>query len=49
MGCIKTRSETLEIISVADAGAAGLKRYFTGRPCKNGHVSERLEMRRANT
>lgn len=28
--------------SRADAKAAGLKRYFTGKPCKHGHVSERL-------
>lgn len=30
-----------EIISRADAGAQGLKRYFTGRACKRGHVVER--------
>lgn len=29
------------IISRAAARAAGLKRYFTGLPCKYGHVSER--------
>lgn len=29
------------IISRADAEAAGLKRFFTGEPCRNGHVSER--------
>lgn len=29
------------IISRAEAGAAGLKRYFTGKPCKRGHVDER--------
>lgn len=25
----------------ADAKALGLKRYFTGKPCKHGHISER--------
>ncbi len=30
-----------EIISRADAKARGLKRYFTGNPCKRGHVAER--------
>lgn len=30
-----------EIISRAEAKAKGLKRYFTGKPCKHGHVSER--------
>lgn len=29
------------IISRADAKAAGLKRYFTGEPCKHGHIAER--------
>jgi 5-methylcytosine-specific restriction endonuclease McrA len=31
----------LDIILRAQAKALGLKRYFTGKPCKNGHVSER--------
>lgn len=31
-----------EIISRAEALAQGLKRYFTGKPCKHGHVAERL-------
>jgi len=30
-----------EIISRADAKAAGLKRYFTGKPCPRGHIAER--------
>lgn len=30
------------IVSRDDAKAAGLKRYFTGEPCRNGHVAERL-------
>lgn len=32
----------LQVISRADARALGLKRYVTGKPCKNGHVAERL-------
>lgn len=31
----------MDIISRAEARSAGLKRYFTGRPCKYGHVAER--------
>lgn len=31
----------MQIISRAEAKAAALKWYFTGEPCKNGHVSER--------
>lgn len=31
----------LQIISRREAIAAGLKRYFTGVPCKRGHISER--------
>lgn len=34
--------ETLKIISLADAKAAGYKRYFTGKPCLRGHVEERM-------
>lgn len=29
------------VVSRDDARAAGAKRYFTGEPCKNGHLSER--------
>src|SRR5580693_1074062 len=29
------------VISRAEAKAAGLKRYFTGKPCPHGHVEER--------
>lgn len=29
------------IISLADARSGGLAKYFTGKPCKNGHLSER--------
>jgi hypothetical protein len=31
----------LKIITRAEAKALGLKRYFTGKPCKRGHVCER--------
>ncbi len=31
----------MEIISRAEAKAKGLKRYFTGKPCKHGHAAER--------
>jgi len=30
------------IITRKEAKAKGLKRYFTGKPCKRGHISERL-------
>lgn len=30
-----------ELISRAEARAIGYKRYFTGKPCKHGHISER--------
>jgi hypothetical protein len=31
----------MDIISREDALAQGLKRYFTGKPCKRGHLAER--------
>ena len=31
----------MRVISRSDALALGLKRYFTGEPCKRGHISER--------
>jgi predicted RNA-binding protein YlxR (DUF448 family) len=31
----------MDIISRKEAKAIGLTRYFTGKPCKHGHVSER--------
>jgi len=31
----------MKIISKTEAKSRGLKRYFTGKPCKRGHVSER--------
>ena len=30
------------VITRAEAKRRGLKRYFTGKPCKHGHVAERL-------
>ena len=32
----------MEIIPLKEAKKLGLKRYFTGKPCKYGHVSERF-------
>lgn len=34
-------SQDRPIIKRAAAQASGLKRYFTGKPCKHGHVAER--------
>ena len=31
-----------KIITHKQAKALGLKRYFTGEPCKHGHIAERL-------
>jgi len=31
----------MEIISRKEAKSQGLKRYFTGKPCKRGHICER--------
>lgn len=31
----------MNLISAAEAKAAGLKQYFTGEPCKHGHISAR--------
>ncbi|AUR89805.1 coil containing protein [Vibrio phage 1.133.O._10N.222.51.E4] len=31
----------MEIITKKEAKERGLKRYFTGKPCKHGHVAER--------
>lgn len=33
---------TQEIITRNDAHAAGLRRFFTGRPCAHGHTAERF-------
>ena len=32
----------MQIITRTEAKAQGLKRYFTGKPCKHGHIDERL-------
>lgn len=32
----------LQILSRKDAVAKGIKHYFTGKPCKRGHVAKRL-------
>lgn len=29
------------VVSIQEALVSGLKRYFTGKPCKKGHVAER--------
>lgn len=31
----------MKIINLSEAKAAGLTKYFTGKPCKHGHVAER--------
>jgi hypothetical protein len=31
-----------EIISKGEARARGLKRYYTGKPCPQGHIDERM-------
>jgi hypothetical protein len=35
----------MEVIARKDAKLHGLKRYFTGKPCKYGHVSERYTLK----
>lgn len=37
----ETMGDNLPIVTKEDAISLGLPRYFTGKPCKNGHVSER--------
>ena len=32
----------MKLITRKEAKELGLKRYFTGKPCKHGHVAERL-------
>lgn len=31
----------MQVISRSEAKALGLKRFFTGKPCKRGHIAER--------
>jgi hypothetical protein len=38
---VSRQGTNMQIISRAEAKAKGLKRYFTGKPCKHGHVAER--------
>lgn len=38
---VSAESKSIEVISRGEAKKRGLKRYFTGKPCKHGHVSER--------
>lgn len=38
---VSAESKSIEIISRKEAKNRGLKRYFTGIPCKNNHISER--------
>jgi hypothetical protein len=35
------KTPTTTILRREDALALGLKRYFTGKPCRNGHIAER--------
>ena len=37
----ETQAYSGPIVTRADAKAAGLKWFFTGKPCKRGHISER--------
>ena len=39
---VSAAGQTREIITKAEAKAAGLKCYFTGEPCRHGHVAERI-------
>ena len=38
--------ETLTLIPLATAKAEGLTHYFTGKPCKHGHISKRFTSNR---
>jgi hypothetical protein len=33
--------EGMEVITLKEAKALGLSRYFTGKPCPKGHIAER--------
>lgn len=35
-------SDIRPIVTRAEAVAIGIKRYFTGKPCRHGHISERF-------
>ena len=47
MGKPKERGLVVEITSRQEAQAKGLTRYFTGVPCKRGHIAERFVSTRA--
>lgn len=32
----------MEVITLREAREAGLAKYFTGKPCKHGHIAERI-------
>lgn len=38
---------SVDIVSRVEACAAGRKRYFTGKPCKRGHIAQRLTANKA--
>jgi len=38
----ETVAQDRPIVTCAEARERGLKRYFSGRPCKHGHLAERL-------
>ena len=37
---VATGASLVQLVTRAEAKAAGLKRYYPGRPCKHGHLSE---------
>lgn len=37
----------MEIVAYAEAKSRGLVRYFSGKPCKKGHIAERYTVGRA--
>lgn len=39
----------MKVIRYKDAKRLGLKRYFTGKPCPNGHIAERYTGKRSCT
>src|SRR5690554_4536530 len=42
-----TGDDVMQIISRNEATTQGLKWYFTGKPCKHGHVAKRLVSNRS--
>lgn len=41
MAKIQSQSNTIDLMSRSEAITKGLKWYFTGKPCKHGHISKR--------